>query len=77
MKDIFIQAIPRDSIGLVIYFEDEQQYEHCKKFIHDLESRINKPILACLNKSLNLLNHEDLESFGLQKIPMDGSTIEK
>ena len=30
-----------------------------------------------LKQSLKVLNHEDLESFGLQKIPMDESTIEK
>jgi hypothetical protein len=76
MKEIFIQAIPSDAIGLVIYFEDEQQYEHCKKFIYDLESKINKPILGCLNKSLKVLNQDELKSYGLQKISMEGSSNE-
>lgn len=74
--DIFLQAIPEDAIAVVIYFDDENHYELCKNFVKNLESRLNKPILACLNKSLKVLNQNDLESFGLQKIPMDGSTIE-
>ena len=77
MTDIFVQAIPEDATAVVLYFNDENEYELCKYLVKNLESRINKPVLACLNQSLKVLNKEDLESFGLQKIPMDESTIEK
>ena len=76
MTDIFVQAIPEDAAAVVIYFTDENEYESVKKALLDIKAQINKPFIACLDKSIKVLNHEDLESFGLQKIPMDGSTIE-
>lgn len=68
MTDILIQTIPQDAAAVVIYFTDANEYESLKHVIQDLKSRINKPVLACLNKSLKVLNKEDLEEFGLQEI---------
>jgi hypothetical protein len=68
MTDILLQTIPKDAAAVVIYFSDESEYESYKQVIQDLKSKINKPVLACLNKSLKVLNKEDLEGFGLQEI---------
>ncbi|EOR05021.1 hypothetical protein I0P11_07560 [Acinetobacter baumannii] len=68
MTDILIQTIPQDAAAVVIYFTDENEYESCKPILQELKSKINKPILYCLNKSLKVLNKEDLEEFGLQEI---------
>lgn len=68
MTDILIQTIPQDAAAVVIYFTDENEYESCKHALQELKSKINKPILYCLNKSLKVLNKEDLEEFGLQEI---------
>lgn len=70
MTDILIQTIPQDAVAVVIYFTDENEYESCKHLLQDLKSKINKPILYCLNKSLKVLNKEDLEEFGLQEIQL-------
>jgi GTPase Era involved in 16S rRNA processing len=71
MTDIFVQAISQDAVAVVIYFTDANEYESLKHVIQDLKSRINKPVLACLNKSLKVLNQEDLESFGLKRVPIN------
>lgn len=76
MTDILVQTIPQDAAAVVIYFTDENEYESYKHVIQELKSKINKPILYCLNKSLKVLNKEDLKEFGLQEIQVGHITHE-
>lgn len=70
MTDLLIQTISEETIGLVVYVKDEDQYQDIKGALANFQEQINKPVLICLNEKIELINIEDLNRFGLQRIEM-------
>lgn len=68
MTDSFIQTISEETVGLVVYLKDADEYEKSHKALLDFQQKINKPVLICLNEKIELLNPDDLKRFGLQRI---------
>ena len=68
MTDLLVQTISEETVGLVVYVKDLDEYQNIKNTLTDFQEKINKPVLICLNEKIELLNPDDLKRFGLQRI---------
>lgn len=71
MTNTFVQTIPDSAVGLIFYVTDRHDFENVYDEAQKIQSVMNKPVIICMNDSLDVLNHEDLKRFGLQKVKTD------
>lgn len=71
MTNTFVQTIPESAVGLIFYVKDSCDYQSLYDEAQKIQNLMNKPVIICINDSLEILNHEDLKRFGLQKVEIN------
>ncbi len=71
MTNTFVQTIPDSAVDLIFYVKDRYDCKSLYDEAQKIQNLMNKPVIICINDSLEILNHEDLKRFGLQKVEIN------